>query len=143
MKGLVSAVAMATVLAVAAAACSSSDSPTATPTTTLGADDVASVNGVGLKRADFDADMKDYSANSLFMQTGQGGDSNTTVSADFRLKTLQADIIFELVQQEVARRNLPPASRPPRPTPRACPSASADSAAPSASPDGPARSSSR
>ncbi len=107
MKGLVSAVAMATVLAVAGAACSSSDSPTATPTTTLGADDVASVNGVGLKRADFDADMKDYSANSLFMQTGQGGDNSTTVSADFRLKTLQADIIFELVRQEVARRNLP------------------------------------
>jgi parvulin-like peptidyl-prolyl isomerase len=105
-KRLVSTVAVAAVVGVAGTACSSSERPTTAPTTTLGADDVASVNGVALKRADFDADMRDYAANTLFLQTAQAGDSNNAVSADFKLKTLQADIIFELVRQEVARRNL-------------------------------------
>ena len=67
------------------------------------------MNGVGIKRADFEADLHDYVSNKLFVQTGQAGDDAATTgtpSVDFVRKTLQADILFELVRQEVAQRNL-------------------------------------
>src|SRR5262249_53083579 len=55
-----------------------------------------------------EADMHDYAQNKLFVQTGQAGDVTTTgaPSDDFIRKTLQADILFEVVRQEVAKRKL-------------------------------------
>jgi parvulin-like peptidyl-prolyl isomerase len=111
-KSRLGAVAAAVVVLVLAAACSSSDnSATTTPTTTAaaGEDNAATVNGVGIKRADFDADLQDYVHNSLFVATGEVGDeaaTSGTASVDFVRKTLQADILFELVRQEVDRRHL-------------------------------------
>jgi len=67
------------------------------------------VNGVGIKRADFEADLHDYVSNKLFVDTGQAGDDvakTGTPSVDFVRTTLQADILFELVRQEVAKRKL-------------------------------------
>src|SRR4030095_1190997 len=72
-------------------------------------DDAAIVNGVGIKRADFEADMQDYVHNKLFVDSGQAGDeaaATGTRSVDSVRKTLQADILFELVRQEVAKRKL-------------------------------------
>src|SRR5262249_42377591 len=51
----------------------------------------------------------DYVHNKLFVATGQVGDDvdkTDTASVDFVRKTLQADILFELLRQEVARRKL-------------------------------------
>jgi parvulin-like peptidyl-prolyl isomerase len=95
-----------------AAACSSerSASTTTTATAKLNPDAAATVNGVALPKSEFEADMKDYAANESFVATGQAGDGqNGTVSADFVRKTLQADILFEIVRQEVAKRGLTPA----------------------------------
>jgi parvulin-like peptidyl-prolyl isomerase len=106
-KRLVSAVAAAVALGLLGAACSSggrSSTSSSTPE-----DDAAVVNGVGIKRSDFDADLEDYVHNKLFVETGQAGDDvgkTGTASVDFVRKTLQADILFELVRQEVARRKL-------------------------------------
>ena len=38
------------------------------------ADAAATVNGVPIAKADFDADLKDYAANSLYTATGVAGD---------------------------------------------------------------------
>src|SRR5262245_21422737 len=52
--------------------------------------------------------MQDYVHNTRFVQTGEVGDqaASGTPSVDFVRKTLQADILFELVRQEVDRRHL-------------------------------------
>jgi parvulin-like peptidyl-prolyl isomerase len=93
--------------ALLAAGCSSERSTTTSATATLDSSAAATVNGVGLPKSDFEADMKDYAANASFLATGQAGDGQTgTVSADFERKTLQADILFEVVRQEVAKRGL-------------------------------------
>jgi parvulin-like peptidyl-prolyl isomerase len=106
MKRLVSAVAAGVALGVLAGACSSARS--SGTTSAPKEDDAAVVNGVGIKRSDFEADMHDYAQNKLFVETGQAGDVATTgaPSDDFIRKTLQADILFEVVHQEVAKRQL-------------------------------------
>jgi parvulin-like peptidyl-prolyl isomerase len=107
-KRLVSAVAAAVALGLVGAACSSGGS-SSTSSSSTPEDDAAVVNGVGIKRSDFDADVDDYVRNKLFVETGQEGDDAAktgTASVDFVRKTLQADILFELVRQEVARRKL-------------------------------------
>jgi len=84
-------------------AATSSAATAATPV-----DAAATVNGVALAKADFDADLRDYAANALFMATGVAGDGTSgTVSDDFLRSTLQADILFEVVRQEVEARGLP------------------------------------
>jgi parvulin-like peptidyl-prolyl isomerase len=103
--------AVVVVLAVASA-CSSggsgASSPSAVATTTATPTDAAAtVNGVALAKSDFDADLRDYAANSLYTATGVAGDlSSGTVSDSFARSTLQADILFEVVRQEVERRGL-------------------------------------
>jgi len=107
-KRLISVVAAVVALGVVGGACSSGGGAS-TASSTTPEDDAAVVNGVGIKRSDFEADMHDYAANKLFVATGQAGDNVTdtgTPSTDFVIKTLQADILFELVRQEVAHRNL-------------------------------------
>jgi parvulin-like peptidyl-prolyl isomerase len=107
-KRLISLVAVVVALGLVGAACSSGGS-SATSSSSTPEDDAAVVNGVGIKRSDFDADVDDYVHNKLFVATGQAGDDvdkTGTASADFVRKTLQADILFELVRQEVARRKL-------------------------------------
>jgi parvulin-like peptidyl-prolyl isomerase len=107
-KRLVSAVAVAVALGLVSAACSSGGS-SSTSSASTPEDDAAEVNGVGIKRSDFDADVEDYVHNKLFVETGQAGDDvakTGTASVDFVRQTLQADILFELVRQEVARRKL-------------------------------------
>jgi len=106
-KRLVSALAAAVALGLVGAACSSGGSSSTSSSSTP--EDAAVVNGVGIKRSDFDADIADYVHNKLFVATGQVGDNvdtTGTASVDFVRKTLQADILFELVRQEVARRKL-------------------------------------
>jgi len=106
-KRLVSALAAAVALGLVGAACSSGGSSSTSSSSTP--EDAAVVNGVGIKRSDFDADIADYVHNKLFVATGQAGDNvdtTGTASVDFVRKTLQADILFELVRQEVARRKL-------------------------------------
>jgi parvulin-like peptidyl-prolyl isomerase len=108
-KKLVGAVAAAVALGLVGGACSSGGSSTSASSTTTPEDDAAIVNGVGIKRADFEADMQDYVHNKLFVDSGQAGDeaaATGTPSVDFVRKTLQADILFELVRQEVAKRKL-------------------------------------
>jgi parvulin-like peptidyl-prolyl isomerase len=106
-KRRVAAVAGAVALGVLASACRSDNGATVGSSTTS-TDDAATVNGVGIKRSDFDADIQDYVHNRLFVQTGQAGDeaASGTPSTDFVRRTLQADILFELVRQEVDRRQL-------------------------------------
>jgi parvulin-like peptidyl-prolyl isomerase len=104
----VSAVAAAVALGLVGAACSSGGS-SSTSSASTPEDDAAVVNGVGIKRSDFEADVADYVHNKLFVETGQAGDDvdkTGTASVDFVRKTLQADILFELLRQEVARRKL-------------------------------------
>ena len=108
MKRLISAVAAVVALGLVGGACRSGGGGSAASSSPP-EDDAAVVNGVGIKRADFEADMHDYAANKLFVATGQAGDNVTdtgTPSTDFVIKTLQADILFELVRQEVAHRSL-------------------------------------
>src|SRR5262249_31411736 len=100
-----SAVAAVVALAVLTGACSSGHS-SSDSTSAPKDDDAAIVNGVGIKRSDFEADMHDYAQNKLFVQTGQAPPPGAP-SDDFIRKTLQADILFEVVRQEVAKRKLP------------------------------------
>jgi parvulin-like peptidyl-prolyl isomerase len=87
---------------------SSSPSPGTTATTTTPTAAAATVNGVAIAKSDFDADLHDYAANSLFTATGVAGDlTGGLVSDSFARSTLQADILFEVVRQEVERRGLP------------------------------------
>jgi parvulin-like peptidyl-prolyl isomerase len=107
MKILVSAVAAVVAVGLVGGACSSGRPGSASSSTPE--DDAAVVNGVGIKRSDFEADMQDYVHNKLFVDTGQAGDqaaTSGTPSVDFVRKTLQADILFEVVRQEVAKRKL-------------------------------------
>jgi parvulin-like peptidyl-prolyl isomerase len=106
-KRHVSAVVAAVALGLIGAACSSDNSAT-TGSTQLGKSDAATVNGGAIRRSDFDADMQDYVHNALFVQSGAVGDSaaSGTVSADFSIKTLQADVLFELIRQDVVTRKL-------------------------------------
>jgi parvulin-like peptidyl-prolyl isomerase len=107
-KRLVRAGAAAVALGLVGAACSSGGS-SSTSSSSTPEDDAAVVNGVGITRSDFDADVADYVHNKLFVATGQVGDGvdkTGTASVDFVRKTLQADILFELLRQEVARRKL-------------------------------------
>ena len=112
MKNVVIAVIGVLAMALVGAACSSDNSVSGSAATTAAAAppaaDAATVNGVGLAKSDFDADLHDYAANSLFVATGQAGDdaASGTVSSDFLRKTLQSDILFEVVRQEVEKRNL-------------------------------------
>ncbi len=100
--------ALVAVLALASACSSGGSSPSAAATTSaVAADAAATVNGVPIRKSDFDADLRDYAANSLYTATGVAGDvSNGTVSDSFARSTLQADILFEVVRQEVERRGL-------------------------------------
>jgi parvulin-like peptidyl-prolyl isomerase len=103
--------ALALVAALAAAsACASGGSSSSAATASAAsvpADAAATVNGVTIARSDFDTDLRDYAANSLFTATGEAGDvSGGTVSDTFARSTLQADILFEVVRQEVQKRGL-------------------------------------
>jgi parvulin-like peptidyl-prolyl isomerase len=96
------------VAALAVSACSSGGSSSGSATTgAVPADAAATVNGVAIARSDFDADVHDYAANSLYTATGVAGDvSGGAVSDSFTRSTLQADILFEVVRQEVQNRGL-------------------------------------
>jgi peptidyl-prolyl cis-trans isomerase C len=88
---------------------SSSPATGATTTAAVPADAAATVNGVAIAKSDFAADLRDYATNSLYTATGVAGDlSNGAVSDSFARSTLQADILFEVVRQEVERRGLTP-----------------------------------
>jgi parvulin-like peptidyl-prolyl isomerase len=106
-KGLVVAGVGVVAAALLSAACSN-DRTASTTATASATHAAATVNGVALAKSDFDADMKDYAANADFLATGQAGDDPHGVSADFVRKTLQADILFEMVRQEVVKRGLTP-----------------------------------
>jgi parvulin-like peptidyl-prolyl isomerase len=110
MKRLMAAVVGVGALGLVGTACSSDNSATApsSPSSAVPADDAAVVNGVGLKRSDFEADLQDYVHNTLFVQSGQAGEEAAagTPSVDFIRTTLQADILFELIRQEVEKRKL-------------------------------------
>jgi parvulin-like peptidyl-prolyl isomerase len=108
-------VALAAVLAACSSGGGAKSADATAPTKTTAAtptDAAATVNGVAIAKSDFDADLRDYAANSLFAATGVAGDvSNGSVSDSFARSTLQADILFEVVRQEVERRGL--SARPP------------------------------
>jgi parvulin-like peptidyl-prolyl isomerase len=99
-KHVLAAVSGAVVIALSLSACGS-----ASP-------DAAHVGSDTISRSDFESELSAYAKNTKFNdsltasgQTGTGAESGT-VSNDFARSTLQADILFTLIRQEVAKRGL-------------------------------------